>query len=77
MKNIKLIRVIKDYTQLKVQMNTGINQSILSKYESGNLSPSAENLIILAKFYNTSTDFLLDLTDEQIPYPRKKVSKKS
>jgi len=71
-KNLKLIRVTKDYTQLKVQMNTGINQSILSKYESGILLPSAENLVILAKFYNTSVDFLLDLTDEQQPYPRKR-----
>lgn len=71
MKNIKLIRVIKDYTQLKVQMETGISQSIISKYENGDLIPTGENLIILSKFYNTSTDFLLDLTDEQKPYPVK------
>lgn len=72
MKNIKLIRVIKDYTQLKVQMETGINQSVISKYENGDLIPTGENLIILSKFYNTSTDFLLDLTDQQNPYPVKK-----
>lgn len=71
MKNIKLIRVINDYTQLKVQMETGIPQSMISKYETGELMPTAENLIILAKFYNTSLDFLMDLTDEQKPYPRK------
>ena len=34
MRNIKKIRVLKDYTQLKVQMETGISQSILSKYEA-------------------------------------------
>lgn len=72
MKNLKLIRVMRDYTQLKVQMETGINQSILSKYEKGTMCPNSENLIILAKFYNTSVDFLLDLTDEQKPYPQKK-----
>lgn len=71
MKNIKLIRVINDYTQLKVQMETGIPQSMISKYETGELMPTAENLIILAKFYNTSIDFLMDLTDEQKPYPFK------
>ncbi|MEE1010964.1 MAG: helix-turn-helix transcriptional regulator [Acutalibacteraceae bacterium] len=71
MKNIKLIRVINDYTQLKVQMETGIPQSMISKYETGELMPTAENLIILAKFYNTSIDFLMDLTDEQKPYPAK------
>ncbi len=71
MKNIKLIRVINDYTQLKVQMETGISQSVLSKYECGELLPTSENLMILAKFYKTSVDFLLDLTDEQTPYPPK------
>lgn len=71
MKNIKLIRVLKDYTQLKVQLATGINQSVISKYEQGTILPTGENLIILAKFYNTSVDFLLDLTDEQKPYPPK------
>ena len=44
MKNIKLIRVTKDYTQLKVQMDTGISQSTLSKYECGELLPTTENL---------------------------------
>lgn len=72
MKNIKLIRVTRDYTQLKVQINTGISQSTLSKYESGELLPTSENLLILARFYNTSVDYLLDLTDELMPYPPKK-----
>lgn len=71
LKNIKLIRVINDYTQLKVQMETGIPQSMISKYETGELMPTAENLMILARFYNTSLDFLMDLTDEQKPYPPK------
>ena len=71
MKNIKLIRVINDYTQLKVEMETGIPQSMISKYENGDLMPTAENLMILAKFYKPSLDFLMDLTDEKTPYPPK------
>lgn len=71
MKNIKLIRVINDYTQIKVQMDTGIPQSMISKYETGELMPTTENLIILAKYYNTSLDYLMNLTDEQKPYPQK------
>lgn len=70
-KNLKLVRVTRDFTQLKVQMETGISQSVLSKYETGELLPTSENLIILAKFYGTSVDFLLDLTDERKPYPAK------
>lgn len=72
MKNIKLIRVTKDYTQLKVQMETGIPQSMLSRYERGDLMPTVENLMILADFYKTSLDFLMDRTDEMKPYPEKK-----
>ena len=72
MKNLKLVRVMKDYTQLKVQMETGISQSVLSKYECGELMPTSENLMILARFYGTSVDFLLDMTDEKKPYPPKR-----
>lgn len=75
MKNIKKIRVLKEYTQLKVQMETGISQSILSKYERGDLMPTTENLIILADFYKTSLDYLTDRTDEEKPYPMKKQNK--
>ena len=71
-KNIKLIRVTRNYSQLKVQMDTGISQSMLSKYETGDAIPSAENLMILARYYGTSLDFLMDLTDEQKPYPPKR-----
>ena len=71
MKNIKLIRVMRDYTQLKVQMDTGISQSTLSKYENGELIPTTDNLIILAQYYKTSLDYLMDLTDEKRPYPPK------
>lgn len=74
MKNIKLIRVVNDFTQLKVQMDTGISQSTLSKYENGEVLPTADNLLVLAAYYNTSLDFLMDLTDERKPYPKKRTS---
>lgn len=71
MKNIKKIRLLEEYTQIKVQMQTGINQSMLSKYETGEILPTTENLIILADFYNTSLDYLMDRTDETKKYPPK------
>lgn len=72
MKNIKKIRVLNEYTQLKAQMETGISQSILSKYERGDLMSTTENLMILADFYKTSLDYLTDRTDEVKPYKVKK-----
>ncbi len=71
MKNIKMIRVTNDYTQIKVSIDTGISQSTLSKYESGELIPTTENLLILAKYYKTSLDYLMDMTDIKQPYPHK------
>lgn len=71
MRNIKLIRVTRDYTQIKVQMDTGISQSTLSKYECGEALPTVENLMILADYYHTSMDFLMDRTDEIKPFPAK------
>jgi len=70
-KNIKFIRITNELTQLNVQMKTGIDQSILSKYERDEYMPTTENLLILAKFYNTSLDYLMDLTNVKDPYPRK------
>lgn len=52
-------------------METSISQSMLSKYENGELLPTTENLIILADFYNTSLDYLMDLTDCKDRYPQK------
>lgn len=72
MRNIKLARVIRDYTQIKVQMDTGISQSTLSKYECGEVTPTVENLMILAEYYHTSMDYLMDLTDEPKAYPKKR-----
>jgi transcriptional regulator with XRE-family HTH domain len=69
MKNIKFIRVTRDITQLKVQMDTGISQSTISKYETGEALPTIENLLLLSDYYNVSLDYLMDKTRIQKRYP--------
>ena len=64
MKNMKFIRVSRDITQLKVQMDTGISQSIISKYETGESVPTVENLMLLADYYKVSLDYLMDRTKD-------------
>lgn len=61
--NLKLLRKAKGYTQLSVQMKTGIEQSLLSKYETGERVPPTESLIRLADFYNVSIDYILCRTE--------------
>ena len=64
MKNkLKLLRQSKGYTQIAVQMKTGIEQALLSKYETGERVPPTETLIRLAEFYDVSIDYILCRTE--------------
>ena len=61
--NLKLLRKQKKLTQIALQMQTGIEQALLSKFENGERVPPTETLIKLAEFYNVSIDYILRRTD--------------
>lgn len=61
--NLKLLRKSKGYTQIALQMKTGIEQSLLSKFENGERTPPTETLVRLADFYDVSIDYILCRTD--------------
>lgn len=61
--NLRVLRKEKGYTQLAVQMKTGIEQALLSKYETGDRVPPTETLLQLAEFYGVSIDYILCRTD--------------
>ena len=56
--------IAKEKTQFNVQMDTGIEQALLSKYESGKRMPPTETLITLADYYNVSIDYIMGRTDK-------------
>ena len=62
---IKAVRVEIGLTQSFVAAQTGISQSKISKYESGDLEPTIEQLGTLADFYGVSIDFLLGNTPQK------------
>ena len=66
--NLKKIRRERGMTQIALQMQTGIEQALISKYETGERIPPTETLIILADFFNTNIDFLLDRTNNPNKY---------
>lgn len=66
---LKALRKQRHLTQITVQIETGIEQTLISKYERGERVPPTESLIILAKYYNTSMDYIMGLTDVEKPYP--------
>ena len=61
---LKELRQNRGLTQINVQMNTGIEQALLSKYESGTRVPPTETLLILAEYYNVSIDYILCRTSK-------------
>lgn len=70
MSRIKELRKAKGYTQVKMQMLTGIDQSDYSKIESGKRYCTFEQCKRLAIALDTSMDYLAGLTDKKDPYPR-------
>lgn len=61
--NLKKLRKERGLTQITLQMQTGIEQALLSKFETGTRIPPTETLVILADFYNVNIDYLLDRTN--------------
>ena len=72
MNRLKELRKAKGYTQVKMQMLTGIDQSDYSKIENGKRWFTFEQCVKIAKALETSMDYLAGLTDDPRPYPRGK-----
>ena len=65
------LREDNDLTQTQVAKFLNCEQNTYHQYESEKRQIPLNLLIKLAIFYNTSVDYILDLTDETKPYKRK------
>lgn len=65
---IRDLREDRDLTQREVAEYLHIKQNTYSQYENGLRQLPIEHLISLARFYHTSTDYILGLTKEKKPY---------
>jgi len=68
---IRNLRIDNNITQKELANLLNLKQNTYSQYEIGVLNYPIDVLIKLAKFYNTSVDYLLNLTDVKSPYERK------
>lgn len=57
-----------DLAQKEVAAFLGIDQRVYSNYEIGKREIPVHHLIALAKYYGTSVDYLVGLTNEAMPY---------
>ena len=59
-----------DLSQKELAKLLGINQRVYSTYERGKRKIPINLLIDLAKYYKTSIDYLVGLTDNPKPYEK-------
>ena len=64
-RRLRDLREDADVTQSQVAKYLGMSQTGYSKYETGENDIPTQILIALARFYHTSVDYLLGLTDER------------
>ncbi|MBQ8763569.1 MAG: helix-turn-helix transcriptional regulator [Clostridia bacterium] len=69
---LKDIREDNDITQKTLSEYLNIKQNTYSQYETGQRQLPIETLIKLAIYFDTSTDYILGLTDVPDKYPRSK-----
>lgn len=69
-KRLRDLREDKDWTQQQIADMLFINRRTYSAYENGVNSMTPETLIKIAKIHNVSVDYILELTDNPIPYKK-------
>lgn len=68
---LKDLREDRDINQGVIASELGTTQQQYSLYERGIRKLNVEQIIELCKFYNVSADYLLGLTDDFKPLPKK------
>lgn len=60
------------YTQREVAIYSDITEKAYQNYEVGRQEPKLSIIMRIAEFYKVSIDYLVGLTDDPTPYPRKR-----
>lgn len=63
MTNLKKLREDRNLTQVRLSIEVEVSQELISAYELGKNKPNVDNLLKLANYFNCSTDYILDRTD--------------
>ena len=63
MRRLRELREKAGISQLKLAMDLSLNQNSISRYETGEREADYKTLIALARYFNVSVDYLLEITD--------------
>ena len=56
---LKELRLERELSKEQVSKDTGLSRSAISLWEAGKRVPNAEAVVVLAKYFEVTTDFLL------------------
>ncbi len=62
---IKKLRLSYNLSQVELANSLGVSKQCISNWENDNVQPSIEMLVKIARFFNVSADYLLDM-DEKV-----------
>lgn len=62
-KRLKELRKDAGLSQVALAKELNLDKSTIAKYETAAISPSIEILVLFAKFFHVSTDYLLGLEE--------------
>ena len=71
--NLRALREDKDLSQEDLADYLKVHQTTYSDYELGKLNIPVPILIKLSLFFDTSVDYIIGLTDNHMPYARKRM----
>lgn len=62
--NIKVLREEFKISQIQLAIETGLKKSAISCWEIGNRTPNAVAIIILSRYFQVTTDYLLKISND-------------
>ncbi len=68
---LRELREDNDLTQIECAKIAYISKNSYIRYERGERMPPLDIMILFAKYYNTSIDYIAYLTDVKKPYTKK------
>lgn len=68
---IRALREDNDKTQTEIAKLLKVGQKTYSDYELGKIRIPVDSLILLAKLYNVSMDYICGVSDMRKPFPNK------
>lgn len=62
---IRNLRMSFNISQVELAKHLGVTKQCVSNWENDNILPSVDMLVKIAKYFNVSTDYLLDLNNSK------------